>query len=145
MPQLVISDVLARTLNVDGCWVWQGHKRLGYGIVQRVVGGKTVVYRLHRFMYEQLKGEIPPGLVPDHLCRVRSCVNPNHIEIVTPGENVLRGESPSAKNAKKTKCVKGHLLTDSNVYYRKDRPGKSRNCRKCRHEAVKRHLDRRKK
>lgn len=85
----------------DECWLWKGKtNRDGYG--RFWPGG------VHRISYELENGEIPENLVIDHLCRVRSCVNPKHLEAVTNKTNVLRGVSPIAKNAKKTSCKNGH-------------------------------------
>lgn len=70
------------------CWKWTGAiTETGYGVLQ-VNGRKTYA---HRFVYERLIGRIPVGLVIDHLCRVRSCVNPAHMEPVTNEENLRRG------------------------------------------------------
>jgi hypothetical protein len=70
------------------CWIWQLAKdRDGYG--QKKVGGRQV--KAHRFFYEQKHGKIPDGLEPDHLCRVRACVNPDHLDPVTPTVNHRRG------------------------------------------------------
>ncbi len=79
----------------------------GYGQFG-VRAGKVV--RSHRFAYRELRGKIPEELVIDHLCRVRHCVNPWHLELVTTRENILRGEGASARNARKTHCDNGHLL-----------------------------------
>ena len=69
----------------ETCWIWTGAKDTkGYGAF-RDSDGRTV--RAHRFS----AGEPPRGLVWDHLCRVRNCVNPDHLEAVTQGENVRRG------------------------------------------------------
>lgn len=74
-------------IDSNGCWIWQAFKdRDGYGVKKE--GGKTM--RAHRYMYEQLKSKIPNGLHIDHLCRVRSCVNPDHLEVVTITENNRR-------------------------------------------------------
>ena len=67
----------------------------------------------HRVEYERLVGTITEGLVIDHLCRNRRCVNVNHMEVVSNKENVLRGSGISAKNAVKEYCKNGHKLPDS--------------------------------
>jgi hypothetical protein len=93
----------------DSCWLWTGwQSEYGYGKFQRDDGAKVMA---HRFAYEEVKGPIPEGLVLDHLCRVQTCVNPEHLEPVTNAENILRGESPSAKNARRSLCIRGHRLT----------------------------------
>jgi hypothetical protein len=91
----------------DACWPWHGTRQGGgYGTFS--VSGVAV--RAHRFSYEATIGPIPDGLVIDHLCRNRSCVNPRHLEPVTPKENSLRGQGPTAINAKKERCIRGHLF-----------------------------------
>ena len=92
----------------SGCWLWKGTiTEHGYG---------TLVYRgkrsyAHRFSYEINKGPIPNGLEIDHICRNRSCVNPEHLEAVTHRTNVLRGTGASAQHARRTRCPKGHKYT----------------------------------
>ena len=71
------------------CWVWQRTKTSA-GYANPVINGK-VTYG-HRYFYELVKGPIPEGLVIDHLCRMPSCVNPDHLEAVTNAENVRRGD-----------------------------------------------------
>lgn len=82
---------LADLYEVDeasGCWLWKGAKsKGGYGYL-RVMGTPT---QAHRVFYERHKGAIPEGLHIDHLCRVRGCVNPDHLEPVTLAENGRRG------------------------------------------------------
>ena len=90
------------------CWVWKGHLCRGYG--QFCLHGKR--QPAHRAVYEALVGPVPDGLVIDHLCRNRACVNPSHLEAVSFRENVLRGVAPSAQNARKTHCIRGHKLPD---------------------------------
>lgn len=109
----------------DACWRWT---RLlfenGYG--QFWVGGRSGgPVKAHRWAYEHVVGEIPERLVLDHLCRVRSCVRPSHLEPVTPAENVRRGSQ-----ATKTHCVNGHPFDEENTYYRPSRPTQ-RECRAC--------------
>ena len=111
----------------SGCWVWEGARsKKGYGNFW--TDAKKSV-RAHRWAWEQANGPIPDGLVIDHLCRHTSCVNPSHLEAVTPGENTLRGYGPTAMNARKTECVRGHSLSGDNLYVD---PDGNRNCRACR-------------
>lgn len=112
----------------DGCWPWTGTIIPGKGYGSFKVNGQAV--RVHRFAYELLVGPIPAGLQIDHLCRNRACVNPAHMEPVTNRENVLRGKGPSAENARKTHCARGHPFTPENVYRQPSRPH-SRECREC--------------
>jgi hypothetical protein len=97
----------------SGCWRWvAGLDRDGYGLFKW--GGKT--RKAYRWVYEYAVAPIPSGLTIDHLCRNRWCVNPKHLEAVTNATNVLRGDGPSAHNARKTHCKRGHLLGGENVY-----------------------------
>lgn len=114
------------------CWRWTGFiDDSGYGTM-RVEGKKQ---KVHRYAYGLLVGPIPTGLTLDHLCRVRACVNPNHLEPVTHRENVLRGSGPSAKNARKTHCPRGHELTPANLYNEPGKLGRGR-CRICQAEYI---------
>lgn len=78
--------MMSRTMPcpTTGCWLWEGTTSLGYGVV-RISG---VDYRAHRVSYELFRGPIPSGLVMDHVCRVKSCINPYHLSVCTVGENV---------------------------------------------------------
>jgi len=108
-----------------GCWEWLRAKVRGYGVVNDPAFGKNKP--AHRYLYRLHRGDIPDGLVIDHLCRNHGCVNPWHLEPVTDGENVLRGIGPSATNARKTHCRQGHEFTPENTRV----TGKKRSCRLC--------------
>lgn len=108
-----------------GCWLWEASLFLsGYGQFQI---GHTKI-RAHRWAYEREFGPVPDGMVLDHLCRVRRCVNPAHLEAVTERENVLRGEGPSAHNARKTQCINRHPFDHANT---RRTPNGKRVCRRC--------------
>lgn len=93
------------------CWIWLGKPdHLGYGRVTFRGVRKTA----HRFFYEMRNGPIPEGLEPDHLCRVRACVNPDHIEAVTHTENMRRSLNPNNVAFRNNTCTKGHPKTPEN-------------------------------
>ena len=111
--------------DVDTCWVWIGAiDRDGYGVFTPVRG--QGLYKAHRLAYEILRGHIPPGLVIDHLCRNRACVNPWHLEPVTIRENNLRA---AAYANSRTHCRRGHEWTSENT--RIDVLRGVRHCRSC--------------
>jgi hypothetical protein len=95
-----------------GCWIWQGTRNdAGYGILTS--RGRRL--RAHRVSYIAFVGPIPDGLILDHLCRVRHCVNPAHLEAVTQRENILRGESNSAVTYRTGYCRNGHERIQENL------------------------------
>lgn len=111
------------------CVEWLGTTSGGYGIV--VIDGIDKV--VHRVIYECLVGTIPEGLVLDHVvCNNTLCFNVYHLKPVTNRENVLRGIGPTAMNARKTHCIRGHVLSGDNVYvYYIGKEGIKRRCRIC--------------
>jgi hypothetical protein len=110
---------------MTGCWLWSGARGSQWGHGQFRLTGKA--RSAHRVSYEHFKGLIPPGLVLDHLCEQPCCVNPEHLKACTQKENVLRGVGPTAKNAIKSFCKRGHLFDQKNTY----RYWKGRMCRVC--------------
>lgn len=114
---------LHRRVQADGCWVWTGSKTSGYGRIYLDKSQKFV----HRVSYEHYVGPIPEGKHIDHLCRNRSCFNPDHLEPVTPQENTLRGESVGAKAVRSGACGRGHARESWGV-----KRGPRTECRLCR-------------
>ena len=77
----------------SGCWLWTGSRtRDGYGLITTREGGKQRRSYVHRIAYVKVHGFIPDGLEIDHLCRVRNCFNPSHLEAVTHAENLRRAQ-----------------------------------------------------
>lgn len=112
----------------SGCWLWTGTiLPSGYGQARKMTHGVMQYARAHRSVYAHLRGPIPAGLTLDHLCRVKCCVNPDHLEPVTLKVNILRGTGPTALNAKKTHCLHGHALIAQNM----SRHRTSRECAIC--------------
>jgi len=103
----------------DSCWLWIAarDRKAGYG----TIGYQGKVVKAHRLAYEMLVGPIPSDREIDHLCRVRNCVNPEHLELVTHAEN-MRRRPPT------THCVNGHEYDEANTHI--DKRG-AKDCRKC--------------
>lgn len=118
------DSILSRVKKGVGCWEWSGTiGAKGYGRCRW--NGKYM--NSHRAVYEILKGAVSSELQLDHLCRNRACVNPDHLEPVSPKINVLRGEGLAAKNAKKTHCPKNHEYSKENTYILRNH----RYCKEC--------------
>lgn len=123
-----------------GCWLWVGNVDVGgYGRMR-------VEYRLtyaHRMSFSLFRKSIPAGFVVDHVCRVRSCVNPDHLRLATPRENTLENSCGlAAKNLKKTHCCNGHEFSDENIYRSDGR--QHRRCVACTRSRNREHYQRRK-
>lgn len=117
----------------SGCWLWLASAQKGdYG---HIWDGQAVV-AAHLWSYRYHKGEIPKGFQIDHICRVTLCVNPDHLEAVTPSVNIQRSAVPILTgmiNSGKTYCPRGHAYTPENTYYYKNR--KHRQCKTCNRES----------
>jgi hypothetical protein len=121
---LALADRFWPKVNkTDSCWLWTGSKTCsGYGQIAMRPGPPRLA---HRVAWEISVGQIPDGLQVDHLCRNRLCVNPAHMELVGSRTNTLRGVGPTAINARKQVCKRGHSLADAYL------SGGSRYCRTC--------------
>lgn len=126
LPERFWSKVVRTS---SGCWVWVGAlDTSGYGIAWN--GARTM--GAHRMAYEAMVGPVPDGLVLDHeTCDLPCCVNPAHLVPKTQRANILRGSAPTASNASKTHCKRGHELTPENT---RDHGRGCRECRTCERE-----------
>lgn len=114
----------ARVEVVGACLLWRGRlDHHGYG--RHAVGTKYVA--AHRFAFESAQRPVPDGYELDHLCRTPACVNPEHLDVVSHRENMLRGETFAAEQARRTHCPQGHALAGSNLIRYRDH----RQCREC--------------
>lgn len=119
----------SKVAKTQTCWKWTGRLDAnGYGCFHASIGGRKGNHRPHRVSLMLAGVEIPDDLVVDHICRVRDCVNPEHLRVVTNAENVLAGIGVTAVNARKTHCVNGHEFTDENTHIR---PMGWRECIEC--------------
>lgn len=130
MTRADVANRLAKYSRPDGdCIRWTGvHGPKGYGRIS--VGGKTRI--VHRVAYEVLVGPIPEGLEIDHLCRVRDCINVQHLEPVTHLENVRR------RRDNPDECANGHPFTKENTHWYSQKGRDSnpvRKCRRCKKES----------
>lgn len=120
MTRPLAEQILDRCIEDDnGCWIFTGSiASTGYGVVNR----KGKLHANHRVTYAYFRDDIPAGLHIDHLCRVRACCNPFHLEPVTCKVNIRR--------AVPSHCQRGHEMTEANTYRRPDNRDR-RQCRAC--------------
>lgn len=129
----------------SGCWLWLGGITAGgYGVIHRG-GGLPNQDMAHRVAYELYVEPIPEGLCIDHKCRNRLCVNPQHLEPVTYGENISRGLL-SALKPKRTHCGNGHKLTPETTAWRtyssRGKQYRRLSCKLCESAATRRYVAR---
>lgn len=127
------KKVVGRDCSPDGCWEWRGaHHERGYGRIKIA----RRFFQVHRVAWILTHGPIDADLVIDHLCGNTACVNPAHLEPVPERTNILRGDSPAARHARRDACTHGHPYTPENtriqVPYR-------RRCRVCERGASQRY------
>ena len=117
---------MSKKINTDECMLWaRGCNSQGYGSWTSLINGSRK--RAHRVMYECFIGEIPNGMTIDHLCKCPSCINVEHMEVVTIQENISRSGGVSSINKSKIVCKRGHPLSGNNLYVYKN----MRKCKTC--------------
>lgn len=107
------------------CWLWTAAcQPNGYGVFTSF----PFTNLSHRVSYHLAGGTLVRGMQIDHLCRVRNCVNPDHLEQVTSRVNNLRSESTAGKANRTNRCWNGHEFNEANTYWT---PDGFRHCRAC--------------
>lgn len=125
---------MKREVDTDDCWLYAGRLSTnGYGVLLN--------HRVHRLTYEKFVGQIPDDLEIDHLCEVKPCINPDHLEAVTHLENARRGNMKRRNEL----CRKGlHVLSGSNLLTRQRGTTLERSCKQCKSDYSKRTYEERK-
>lgn len=134
LPESIAQRV---TIETDtGHWLWRGRpNHHGYGRIG--VDGRLLL--AHRYVYEQLVGPIPTGMVIDHICRVRHCVAPHHLRVVTRTQNTLENSrSRGAERKAWTHCPNGHPFDEANTL--RQNKGRQRLCRTCRNTYMREYM-----
>lgn len=127
-----------------GCWIWRGTKSWnGYGAILPS-GAKVKVYA-HRLAYEMFIGKVPDGYELHHLCGIKACVKPDHLELVTRKQHAQHTHDRAYGGWQriKTHCSKGHPFTGDNLKIRHDKDGTHRRCRECINQAQREYQARR--
>lgn len=145
-PEQMVASIKRRVekyreLDANGCWIWTASKTwAGYGRLQVTdETGRSTAWGAHRAAYVAWIGPVPEGMQLDHLCRVRECVNPRHLEPVTCAENGKRSPiSPASINARRTHCTHGHAFDEENTYTYWHKGFQKRGCKTCRHDWIRR-------
>jgi hypothetical protein len=128
MEAVLLPRFWSKVEVVGECWLWTGNPAARYGQFHyEGENGKQTQTLVRRLTFDLFNGSIDPDLTIDHLCRVKKCVNPAHLEQVPLDVNILRSDGAGAKNARATSCPRGHALTGDNVLIRH----KQRNCKLC--------------
>lgn len=119
---------LEKVIQAPNCWIWKGAIATnGYGAFYF----DKKIKRAHRVSYEIFNGPIPDGLVVDHICNNKLCVNPKHLQVLTSRENTFKDRLPI------THCIHGHLLSKENVYLENRGNYFSRKCLICKKKSTK--------
>lgn len=106
------------------CWIWDGSvNKGGYGVIGLEGGRGAGTALTHRVSYEHFVGSIPDDMTIDHLCEVKRCIRPGHLEVVTRAENTRR------KYIRNGRCRQGHVMDEANTYRRPGSTGTR--CRAC--------------
>lgn len=125
LASVVAGSAPAERPGLGPCHLWTGRRTsTGYGSFSI----RKEQFLAHRWIYAQTVGAVPDGLVLDHLCRVRHCINPQHLEPVTNEENLRRGAGYGLQNGMRSTCINGHEYTPDNTY---TAPDGGIRCRKC--------------
>ena len=120
IPDIDREFFLKKVEKTETCWLWRGAmKNTGYGEMTLRVNGKKKYFRAHRVSFKIFKDEeLEQGLVIDHICRNKACVNPEHLRQVSYRTNVLENSvAPAALNSAKVMCPRGHLYDEANTSF----------------------------
>lgn len=124
--QPFLTRIFSRVEKTESCWLWLGATNSGYGYIN--FPRQSRMGAVHAILYRYFVGPVPKGKELDHLCRVRNCVNPAHLEPVSRRENTLRGMAPNAISVRTNSCYRGHKFTLENTYFNRGK----RHCQTCR-------------